>query len=57
MEKQKTLSKFVELGIPVYIPFGDTESADLIAEFGGKLNKIQCKTTSSVRSRAVFLGC
>lgn len=36
----KTPSKFVELGIPVYIPFGDTESTDLIAEFGGKLNKI-----------------
>ena len=49
----KTLSKFVELGIPVYIPFGDTESADLIAEFGGKLNKIQCKTTSSVKEGSI----
>jgi hypothetical protein len=41
----KALCKFVELGIPVYIPFGDNEKADLIAEFNGKLNKIQVKTS------------
>jgi len=41
----KALCKFVELGIPVYIPFGDDEKADLIAEFNGKLNKIQVKTS------------
>ena len=37
----KVLCKFIELGIPVYVPFGDNEEADLIAEFNGKLNKIQ----------------
>lgn len=41
----KVICKFVELGIPVYIPFGDNERADLIAEFNGKLNKIQVKTS------------
>ncbi len=41
----KVLSKFAEMGIPVYIPFGDNERADLIAEFNGKLNKIQVKTS------------
>lgn len=41
------LNKFVEMEIPVYIPFGDNESADLIAEFNGKLNKIQVKTSES----------
>ena len=41
----KVLCKFVELGIPVYLPFGDNEKADLIAEFNGKLNKIQVKTS------------
>lgn len=41
----KVLCKFVELGIPVYLPFGDNERADLIAEFNGKLNKIQVKTS------------
>lgn len=42
----KALSKFVELGIPVYIQFGDNETADLVADFNGKLNKIQVKTSS-----------
>jgi len=41
----KVLAKLVELGIPVYIPFGDNERVDLIAEFNGKLNRIQVKTS------------
>lgn len=49
----KTLSKFVELGIPVYIPFGDNEKSDLIAEFKGKLNKIQCKTSLSIKDNKI----
>lgn len=44
----KVLCKFVELGIPVYVPFGDNETADLIAEFNGKLNKIQVKTSVNI---------
>lgn len=45
----KVLAKFVEMGIPIYIPFGDDEKADLISEFDGKLNKIQVKT--SIKSK------
>ena len=45
----KVLAKFVEMGIPIYIPFGDDEKTDLIAEFDGKLNKIQVKT--SIKSK------
>lgn len=41
----KVLAKFIELGVPVYLSFGDNEKADLIAEFNGKLNKIQVKTS------------
>lgn len=41
----KTLCKFVELGIPTYIPFGDNEKSDFIADFNGKLNRIQVKTS------------
>ena len=41
----KILSKFAEYGISVYVPFGDNEKSDLIAEFDGKLNKIQVKTS------------
>ena len=41
----KAIAAFVENQIPVYIPFGDNEKADLIAEFNGKLNKIQLKSS------------
>ena len=44
----KVLSDFVRLGIPVYLPFGDNEKADLIAEFNGKLNKIQVKSSQKI---------
>lgn len=41
----KAIAAFVENQIPVYLPFGDNEKADLIAEFNGKLNKIQVKSS------------
>lgn len=37
------LFEFVKRQIPVAIPYGDNERYDLIAEFDGKLNKIQVK--------------
>lgn len=37
------ISEFVKRGIPVSLPFGDNQRYDLIAEFNGKLNKIQIK--------------
>ena len=37
------LSEFVKREIQVSLPFGDTARYDLIAEFNGKLNKIQVK--------------
>lgn len=42
------LSEFVKRGIQVSIPFGDNARYDLIAEFNGKLNKIQIKYCSSL---------
>lgn len=47
------ISSFVKYGIPIYIPFGDNERADLIAEFNGKLNKIQVKTSVSAKDGKV----
>lgn len=41
----KTIAKLVEMQIPVYQAFGDIEKADLVADFNGKLNKIQVKTS------------
>lgn len=37
------LAEFVKRDIPVAIPFGDNMRYDLIAEFNGKLNRIQIK--------------
>lgn len=42
------LAEFTKRNIQVAIPFGDNARYDLIAEFGGKLNKIQVKYTSKV---------
>ena len=44
----RVLSEFVKLGVPCYLPYGDGNTADLIAEFNGRLNRIQIKTTTSL---------
>lgn len=41
----KALAKLVSMNVPVYVSFGDNEKADLVAEFNGKLNKLQVKTS------------
>lgn len=41
----KALCKFVSLHVPVYQAFGDNERSDLIADFNGKLQRIQVKTS------------
>lgn len=48
------IKKFAEHDIPVYLPISDN-GIDMIAEFGGKLQKIQVKsTTQSDKNRASF---
>ena len=42
------IKKFLELGVRVYIPFGDGNVVDLIAEWNNKLYKIQVKTTEKI---------
>ena len=37
------------MGIPVYTPFAEGYTADLISDFNGKLNRIQIKTTEKVQ--------
>lgn len=49
------LHRFMRKGIDTYIPYGDNTRADLIAEFGDKLQKIQIKTSSvSTDDIAIF---
>lgn len=40
-----TAKKFLEHGIDVYVPIVDTSRVDMVAEFGGKLQKIQVKAS------------
>lgn len=44
----RVLTEFIKLGIPCYLPYGDGNNVDLIADFGGKLNRIQVKTTETL---------
>ena len=44
-----TLSELIKLQISVYLPFGENSPCDLIADFNGKLNRIQVKTSKEVK--------
>jgi hypothetical protein len=50
----KVLSKFVELGVPVYLPYGDGYEIDMIAIFNDKTNRIQVKTTEKIHDNGVM---
>jgi hypothetical protein len=40
----KVLAELVTRGYSVAIPFGDNDGYDLVAEIGGELFRVQCKT-------------
>lgn len=44
----KVLSKFLEYGYDVYLPFGENSRADMIIDIGGNLLKIQVKTSTRI---------
>lgn len=49
----KAIAEFVERQIPVYLSFRENERCDFIAEFGGKLNKIQVKTSERIKDGTI----
>jgi hypothetical protein len=51
------LAEFVKRGISVALPFGDNARYDLIAEFNGKLNKIQIKYCNQQISENNSISC
>ena len=52
------LSEFTKRGIQVSVPFGDNARYDLIAEFNGKLNKIQVKyCNQQIRNNSILCPC
>lgn len=48
------LAEFVKRGICVFLPFSENSPIDLIAEFDGKLNRIQIKTSESVKGGKIM---
>ena len=46
----KAIEYFTSHQIPVSLPLNDTQSYDLIADFDGKLQRIQVKTTRSTQT-------
>lgn len=49
------LAEFTKRNIQVAIPFGDNARYDLIADFNGKLNKIQVKYSSQLSENNSFI--
>ena len=52
----KALAMFAEYSIPVYIPYGDNERVDFIAEFNGKLQRIQVKSSNTCEDGKIKIG-
>lgn len=50
----QVLYEFVKRGIPVYIPFDDGYEVDLIAIFNGKPQRIQVKTTQTIKDETLM---
>lgn len=53
----KALLEFQKRNIPVALPWGDNERYDMIAEFNGKLNRIQVKTCNEEKNGGVVCYC
>jgi hypothetical protein len=56
--ESKVLCEFVKRGIQVSIPYGDNARYDLIADFRGRLNKIQVKYCDQLTDNdSIILPC
>lgn len=52
----KAIVKFIELGIPVYLPFGENERADMVIDVNRELLKIQVKTSTIYKNGCTYFG-
>ena len=49
----RAIYEFVKRNIPVAIPYGDNQRYDIVAEFNGKLNRIQVKMANEERNGSI----
>lgn len=48
------LAKFVKMGIDIYKPFSEKSKVDYVADFNGKLNKIQVKSCAKLTNDSTY---
>lgn len=48
------LAKFVKMGINIYKPFSEKSKVDYVADFNGKLNKIQVKSCAKLTNDSTY---
>ncbi len=48
--ERSALAWLVDHGAKVYLPFGHSPDADLVADFGDRLSRVQVKTSTVVRN-------
>ena len=53
----KCISAFYELGYSISIPYGENNRYDFIADIGGKLIKVQVKTSSTKDGNSYKFSC
>ena len=53
----KCISAFYELGYSINIPYGENNRYDFIADIGGKLIKVQVKTSSTKDGNSYKFSC
>lgn len=56
LSEARALYEFQKYHIPVCLPWGDNERYDMIAEFDGKFNRIQVKTSNEEENGAVCVA-
>lgn len=57
ISEAKALFEFQKRNIPVLLPWGDNERYDMVAEFNGKLNRIQIKTANEENNGSIKCYC
>lgn len=57
ISEAKALFEFQKRNIPVLLPWGDNERYDMVAEFNGKLNRIQVKTANEETNGSIKCYC
>lgn len=57
ISEAKALFEFQKRNIPVCLPWGDNERYDMVAEFNGKLNRIQVKTANEENNGSIKCYC